>query len=293
MIAFRLRMIALVLLAILLLAGTRAVHPLAAVLIVLAVVLAVHAGFVATTFVVTRRYAIKTESAHPLFAVFWREWLAHLLLFGVIQPFDRAWMGHDAAARGGVPVLLAHGYMCNRGIWWWIARKLKRVGLAVATVNLEPPGGDIENLAEQLHARIEALCAQTQAAQIALVGHSMGGLVARAYLRRYGPARIAQLVTLGTPHHGTWTAYYGLGANARQMRPDNAWLRELGKNEPGVPTLSVWSAVDNFIAPQDSSRLAGARESIVPALGHLAMLLSPLVLDILLKELAHRTNPQR
>jgi triacylglycerol lipase len=294
MMAFRLRVAALALLAAMLLVGYRAAHPVAAALVFIGVVLAAHAAFVAATFVVTRRHALKTESAHgSLVAVFWHEWLTHLLLFGVIQPFDRAWMGGDTATPGSVPVLLVHGYMCNRGTWWWIAGKLKAAGLAVATVNLEPPGGDIEGFAEQLHARIEALCAETQTVEVALVAHSMGGLVARAYLRRHGGARIAKLVTLGSPHHGTWIAYYGWGEDARQMQPDNAWLRDLAQVEPGVPTLSIWSATDNFIAPQDSSRLAGAREQIVPALGHLAMLLSPLVLEILLGELAHRGDPQR
>jgi triacylglycerol lipase len=296
MIAFRLRVIALAIVAVALLAGYRAAHPAAAVLGVVGAVLVVHAVFVAASFVVSRRHAWKTQSLPGLLAtvaIFWREWLAHLVLFFIIQPFDRAWMGRDAAVPGKMPVLLVHGYMCNRGIWWWIAKRLKAAGLAIATVNLEPPGGDIDDFAEQLHARIEALCAETQSAQIALVCHSMGGLVARAYLRRHRGARIARLVTLGSPHHGTWIAYYGVGENARQMEPDSAWIRDLAQSEPGAPTLSVWSPVDNFVAPQDSSRLAGARERTVPALGHLAMLFSPLVLEILLNELAHRGDPQR
>jgi len=122
-------------------------------------------------------------------------------------------------------------------------------------------------------------------------GSIMGGLVARAYLRRHSGARIIQLITLGSPHHGTWIAYYGVGKNARQMQPDSAWLLDLAQSDPGTPTLSVWSALDNFIAPQDSSRLAGAREKILPALGHLAMLFSPVVLEILLNELSHRGDP--
>ncbi|MGZ6007018.1 MAG: hypothetical protein ACXWKS_06130, partial [Rhizomicrobium sp.] len=58
-------------------------------------------------------------------------------------------------------------------------------------------------------------------------------------------------------------------------------------SDPRVPVLSVWSPADNFVAPQDSSRLANARESIVPALGHMSTLFSPAILEILLVELAY------
>lgn len=299
MIAFWLRC-TLIALAVALLAQYRASNPVAAALCVVGVFLVLHTGVVAASFAISRRHAFKTAPAQSrnlpvAVLVFLREWLAHLALFVVIQPFERAWMGDDASGRGapGVPVLLIHGYMCNRGAWWWIRRKLAARRFVVATINLEPPHGGIDRFGDQLHARIEALCADTGAAEVALVGHSMGGLAARAYLRGHGAARVARLVTLASPHHGTWLARFGLGQDAREMEPDSAWIRSLELADPGVPMLSVWSPADNFVAPQDSSRLAGAREKVVPALGHLAMLFSPRVLQILLDELAHRDDRHR
>ena len=218
------------------------------------------------------------------------EWLATLALVFVIQPFERRWMGPEAKERGDPerpPLLLVHGYLCNRGFWWWLRRRLRAQGRCVATINLEPPLGSIERLAERLDARVRALVAETGAEKIVLVGHSMGGLAARAYLRRHGGARVAKLITLGTPHHGTQLARIGLGRNAREMVPGSAWIRELAEAAPlPVPALSVWSARDNYIMPQDSSRLAGARETMLPALGHLAMAFSPKILQILLDETA-------
>lgn len=70
-----------------------------------------------------------------------------------------------------------------------------------------------------------------------LVGHSMGGLVARAYLRRYGELRVARLITLGTPHRGSLLAHLGIGRNARQMEPGSVWLRELAKPRCRFPAL--------------------------------------------------------
>ncbi len=53
--------------------------------------------------------------------------------------------------------------------------------------------------------RIGDIEAATGASQVVLVGHSMGGLVARAYLRRYGGAKVRRLITIGTPHQAACT----------------------------------------------------------------------------------------
>ena len=114
-----------------------------------------------------------------------------------------------------------------------------------------------------------------------------------AYLRRYGAEGVAKLVTLGSPHHGTEMARFGFGRNAQEMQPDSDWIRQLSKTEPPpVPTTSVWSARDNLVVPQDSSRLAGANEIVLPALGHLSMAFSPKILAILLRELPDPLDPR-
>ncbi|MFI5011559.1 MAG: esterase/lipase family protein [Hyphomicrobiales bacterium] len=271
-----------------------ALSPMAAAAGAVGVFLAAHSGVIVASFAISRRHAA-AEPREPrrrrpsLLRIGIGEWLAYQALFVLIQPFERLWMGDDAVGHrrpAGIPVLLIHGYLCNRGAWWWLRRRLRAAGFAVATVDLEPPLGSIDALADQLHARIEALRAEAGADRVALVGHSMGGLAARAYLRRHGSSRVARLVTLASPHHGTWLARYGPGENARQMEPDGAWIRALPAADPRVPTLTVWSPMDNFVAPQDSSRLGGAREQILPGLSHLAMLFSPVVLDVLTRELA-------
>jgi triacylglycerol lipase len=256
--------------------------------------LAVHSFAAIGGFAISRRHSV-TVPPEPgrrrasLLRVVIGEWLAFQAVFVLIQPFERLWMGDDATGgerRANVPILLIHGYLCNRGAWWWIRHRLRASGFAVATVNLEPPLGSIDDFADQLHARIESLRAETGAEQVALVGHSMGGLAARAYLRRHGLGRVAKLVTLASPHHGTWLARHAPGRNARQIEPDSAWIRALPPAGPGLPTLTVWSPTDNFVAPQDSSRLTGASEKILPGLGHLSMLFSPVVLEVLTRALA-------
>jgi len=224
------------------------------------------------------------------------EWFAVFVLFGLFQPFDRWWMGADtikpAGGRRSV-VLLVHGYVCNRGQWWWMRRRLQAGGFAVATLNLEPPLADIDHFADMLHRRIEVLLAETGIERVALVAHSMGGLVSRAYLRRYGSARVSTLITLASPHGGTVLAYLGPGRDARQMQPGSDWLRHLADQESfGVPVLSLGAGLDEIVVPQANSRLAGTRNETFSTLGHLSMLFSPAVLQCVQSELERPGPPQ-
>ena len=101
-----------------------------------------------------------------------------------------------------------HGVLVNDGIWFGFRRHLTRQGIGgVYTVNYGPPYADIERFAVQLAAKVDAVCAATDAKSVALVGHSMGGLVSRAYLRRFGAARVERIITIGTPHHGSVLAW--------------------------------------------------------------------------------------
>jgi triacylglycerol lipase len=215
------------------------------------------------------------------------EWLAASAVFILMQPFERWWMGDDRVGRlapGERPVLLVHGYLCNRGLWWSMRRALRAEGLAVATINLEPPLGDIDSFAAQLDERITRLLADTGADQLVLIAHSMGGLAARACLQRHGGARVAGLITLATPHRGTRLARLGPGRNARQMEPGSLWLQALSSAVP-VPAMSIWSARDEIVVPQDNGRLGTGKDFALPAIGHLAMVFSPAVRRIILSEL--------
>ena len=180
-----------------------------------------------------------------------------------------------------VPVLLVHGYGCNSGYWAHLVPLLDREGISHAGVDLEPVAGSIDDYAPLLEERVQALCAATGAARIAIVAHSMGGLAARAWMRRYGSARVARVITLGTPHHGTALARFGPGANAVQMRREGPWLRDLAASEgPDVRAriVSIYTHHDNIVAPQDSSVLPGARNIAFGGVGHVALGSNPRVL---------------
>jgi triacylglycerol esterase/lipase EstA (alpha/beta hydrolase family) len=187
-----------------------------------------------------------------------------------------------------VPVLLVHGYGCNSGFWAHLEPLLDRERISHATIDLEPVAGSIDDYAPLIEARVQELCAATGAARIAIVAHSMGGLAARAWMRTHGSTRVARLITLGTPHHGTVLANLGLGANAAQMRRDSPWLRDLAAGEAGdvrARIVSIYTHHDNIVAPQDSSELAGARNVAFGGVGHVALGSNPRVLAEVLRVL--------
>jgi|SRR5208337_1176696 len=215
------------------------------------------------------------------------EWLAIFALFAVIQPFADSLFSVKGRPRRAekLPVMLVHGYRCNAGLWWWMIPRLRAAGFETDAIDLEPALVTIDRFAEQLHRHIEACLPHTGSAKLRLVTHSMGGLVARAYLQRYGAARVNKLITLACPHHGTRIARLGCGQNAREMEPGSAWLAALGEHAP-VPSVTIWTAQDNFVSPQTSSRLSGAQDIALAGMGHLSFVFSRRVLDIVLKELS-------
>src|SRR2546425_2410987 len=192
---------------------------------------------------------------------------------------------HDPA-RGPAPraVVLIHGVLVNDGVWLSLRRSLARSGVApIYTMNYGPPLADIDVFAEQLHTRIEEIRAATGAGRVVLVAHSMGGLVARAYLRRFGGERVAKLITIGAPHHGSMLAWSFPGCCLGQMRPGNPWLADLNRDEnkaAPVPLISIWSRHDSMVAPQASSVLGHAENIALVGIAHNALLGDRRVIEI-------------
>lgn len=205
------------------------------------------------------------------------ECAAMILLFAVIQPFEAFWLGPDRLGKpadGRLPVLLIHGYQCNRGFWFWLRPRLEAAGWTVATHSLEPVFSDIDAYADGIARRIDEVLAATGTSQLLLVGHSMGGLALRAYLRRHGAGKVARLITLGSPHQGTELARLGLGPNARQMRVNSPWLSGLAAPLPAT-SVSIYSCHDNYVFPQQAcSTLQGAANVAIGGVSHLGMAFS-------------------
>jgi len=217
------------------------------------------------------------------------EYLAFLLTFLLVIPFERLWMPADRLPAGSRPILLVHGYGCSRGIWWLLRRRLEAAGYTVASVSLIPPYTSLGKLVPQLNQRIEEVCAETGSKQVTLIAHSMGGLICRSYLARHGSDRVDRLLTLATPHQGSALARIGIGKNAREMQPGSLWLRDMASETIKIPFVSLRNAYDNYAMPQDNQRLPGARDVELPPVGHIAMLYDRRIADLLIELLKQKS----
>lgn len=186
------------------------------------------------------------------------------------------WLIRDPpTAPGAMPVLLLHGVLCNAGVLHPMKKYLTARGVGpIYALSYGPPLASIELFADQTSKKIDAILAATAAQQVVIVAHSMGGLVARAHLRKFGGAKVRRLITLGAPHQGSMLAYIFPGVSLSQLRPGNAWLSELGASAAtaGPPIVSIWSWHDSMVAPQTSSVLEGAENIALKGIGHNALL---------------------
>lgn len=215
------------------------------------------------------------------------EWLA--LLGAAPRMMGYRKTGRDPPrAKAPAPVLLLHGVLCNAGVWRSMKRRLAAAGIGpLYALSYGPPLASIDLFAGQVAAKVDAILAATGATQVAIVAHSMGGLVARAYLRSYGGAKVRRVITIGTPHAGSAHAWMFPGTSLAQLRPGNAWLAALPEPAEGSspPFVSLWSWHDSMVAPQTSARLSHARNVEVTGIGHNALLTDPGVANRVIEEL--------
>uniref|UniRef100_UPI0035D44A92 esterase/lipase family protein n=1 Tax=Streptomyces zingiberis TaxID=2053010 RepID=UPI0035D44A92 len=177
------------------------------------------------------------------------------------------------------PVLLLHGFVDNRSVFVLLRRSLRRHGHRVEALNYSPLTCDIRAAAAELGARVEEICERTGHARIDVVGHSLGGLIARYYAQRLdGHHRVRTLVTLGAPHSGTTVAPW-LSAHPliRQMRPDSDVIAELAGPARGCSTrfICFWSDLDQVAVPPATARIEHPDLTVVnirvSGIGHLAL----------------------
>jgi len=187
-----------------------------------------------------------------------------------------------AAHAGERPLLLIHGVICNQGIWRPWLKGLRASGFGpIRVLDLEPPLADIEAHAEHVERELRALQHASGGRRVDIVAHSMGGLVARAALRRVGPDVVGRVVTIASPHNGTRLAELFGWRPLRQMRVDSPWLGTLNAAQhKGSQALltSIYSLEDNLVVPARSAVLEGTRALEFRGFGHTGLLRSSKVI---------------
>jgi len=201
-----------------------------------------------------------------------------------LPPVQRGLVISDVEA-AGTPILLVHGLIDNRSVFTLLRLGLTRRGFGrVFAMNYSTLTHDVRTAAARLGEEVETIVAATGYERIHIVGHSLGGLIARYYVTRLGgDARVHTLVTLGTPHHGTYVAYLAPTRLTRQLRPGSPLMTELEEPAPDCRTRFIvyWSDADQMVVPQHNAALhhpdLAVRNIGLHGVGHVSL---PIVGDV-------------
>lgn len=186
---------------------------------------------------------------------------------------------------GRRPVILVHGFMGHPEILRPIAVHL----LANGWPRVERIGySSFRTEFDEILDRIDAVVAGIDG-PVDLVGHSLGALACRAWLKtRGGAARCERFVSLAAPFHGT--ALYRLvpGPLRRVLDPRGTWVHRLDDGPEPVLTVVIRARYDTNIVPRDSATIgkAGVRQVIIDGTSHNGMLWSRRVARAVAKALS-------
>jgi len=207
-----------------------------------------------------------------------------LCFTALLYPFGSLQPKRSPRTVSGVPILFLHGLFQNRSCWFWLKFRLRRLGYhSLHDINL-PPWKDIEPLTEVVYKKVDELRNASGVDKVILVGHSMGGVIARNYIQiRGGADKVEKCILLASPNAGSRLSPFALSRLGKLLLPRSEFLKRLNeaKLPANLPMTAIYSRHDNIVIPFDSGRIDGARNVEVQGLGHISTLYAPSVLKAL------------
>ncbi|SDT82638.1 Lipase (class 2) [Streptomyces sp. TLI_053] len=181
------------------------------------------------------------------------------------------------AAPATTPVVLIHGRNADPGVWGTAIDVLLSKGYdrsRLFTWSYDTSLSTNETLADRLSAYVDQVLAQTGAAKVDIVAHSLGSLPSRWYVKfGNGSRTVKNWISLAGPNHGTGLAWLcaAWDQGCRDMTPGSYVVSHLNRT-PETPApvhyWTFWSPADEQITPASSTRLDGATNTEVPGLKH-------------------------
>jgi pimeloyl-ACP methyl ester carboxylesterase len=173
-------------------------------------------------------------------------------------------------------VFLLHGFLATAGVFDPLERHLRAEGVEHVASFTYHPFRTVPSLAAELRRSCEVF---PRRARLHLVGHSLGGVVARYYVQELGGAgRVEQIISLASPFHGTETARKlpsPLGKVTpvlREIAPDSPLLSRLRSRPVTVPHTSVVATEDLLVTPPRSAAFPGSEVVELDGVGHNGLL---------------------
>ncbi|MEE4490465.1 esterase/lipase family protein [Streptomyces sp. BE230] len=183
------------------------------------------------------------------------------------------------------PVVFVHGYTGNASNWVTAKSVFQLNGWSSSKLfayEYNSYGNNITN-AQGLATFVNNVKSQTGASKVAIVNHSMGGLVSQYYLKVLGGnTSVSHLASIAGANHGTTFASACLiYTTCQQMYPGSSFISQIssGDETPGDTAYATWySACDGVILPYTSTKLNGATNHNVACQTHIGYLTDTIVL---------------
>ncbi|WP_393055934.1 esterase/lipase family protein [Streptomyces sp. LN549] len=183
------------------------------------------------------------------------------------------------------PVVFVHGYTGNASNWVTAMSVFQLNGWSSSKLfayEYNSYGNNVTN-AQGLASFVNNVKARTGASKVAIVNHSMGGLVSQYYLKVLGGnTSVSHLASIAGANHGTTFASACLiYTTCQQMYPGSSFISQIssGDETPGDTAYATWySACDGVILPYTSTRLSGATNHNVACQTHIGYLADTIVL---------------
>ena len=237
------------------------------------------------------------RKAIPVIKTIAGEILVSLYLYSYAQVFRpifyrifyriKGWLSARVdAPRTGPVIVLVHGFVCNSGLWGPMLRHLRNSGFVrVHAVDLDPFDRSMTQSLAEFEASLNKIMQLENArGEAILIGHSMGGVLARVFQNRH-PDRILAAISIGAPHAGTDLARLVSTIEAGPARPDTRWLVEFNaalaaeRDTKLLPALNIWSDSDNIVYPQGNAALNTSVDCRLNGIGHLHLAFSKSALN--------------
>lgn len=192
--------------------------------------------------------------------------------------------GRDTASTS-TPVVFVHGYTGNASNWV-TAKSVFQLngwsGSKLFAYEYDSYGNNVTN-AQGLATFVNNVESQTGASKVAIVNHSMGGLVSQYYLKVLGgDTGVSHLASIAGANHGTtFASACLLCTTCRQMFPGSSFISRIssGDETPGDTKYATWySACDGVILPYTSTKLSGVTNNNVACQTHIGYLADTIVL---------------
>ena len=207
----------------------------------------------------------------------------------VLWPRDLSPVVPAACSDGDDVVVLIHGFFASAGAFRPMRARIEReTGAHVASFT-HAPGQSVRTIARTLARVVDRIPATSR---VHLVGHSLGGIVARWYVQEMGGhARVTQTISMASPFGGAPLAGRLPFFVGRDLHVDSATLARLraSPHADRVPHTSIIAGEDHLVVPQGSGAFHHGEVVVLAGRSHNSLLFDREVVRIVAAQVAaHR-----